>query len=135
MLYIPAAKGRGRLKVAKDYRISLLLDFYGAMLTEKQRDVVELYYNEDLSLAEIAEHSRITRQGVRDSIKRAEVQLLDYESRLGLYARFEEMQKTLGEIIRLSQDIDELSARSGGNAEIAVRAGRIEQLAGGLTDE
>lgn len=121
--------------MAKDYRISLLLDFYGAMLTEKQRDVVELYYNEDLSLAEIAEHSRITRQGVRDSIKRAEVQLLDYESRLGLYARFEEMQKTLGEIIRLSQDIDELSARSGGNAEIAVRAGRIEQLAGGLTDE
>ena len=63
----------------KDMQISLLLDFYGDMLTEKQRDVIELYYNEDLSLAEIAAHSKITRQGVRDSIKRAESTLLDLE--------------------------------------------------------
>ena len=58
--------------MAKNLEISFLLDFYGDMLTDKQRDVVELYYNEDLSLAEIAAHSGITRQGVRDSIKRAE---------------------------------------------------------------
>ena len=57
--------------MAKNLEISFLLDFYGDMLTDKQRDVVELYYNEDLSLAEIAAHSGITRQGVRDSIKRA----------------------------------------------------------------
>ena len=62
--------------MAKNLEISFLLDFYGDMLTDKQRDVVELYYNEDLSLAEIAAHSGITRQGVRDSIKRAEGQLL-----------------------------------------------------------
>ena len=61
--------------MAKNLEISFLLDFYGDMLTDKQRDVVELYYNEDLSLAEIAAHSGITRQGVRDSIKRAEGQL------------------------------------------------------------
>ena len=72
--------------VAKNLEISLLLDFYGDMLTEKQRNVVELYYNEDLSLSEIAAHSRITRQGVRDSIKRAEGILLDLEDRLGLAA-------------------------------------------------
>lgn len=48
--------------MAKNLEISVLLDFYGEMLTEKQRDVVELYYNEDLSLSEIAAHSQITRQ-------------------------------------------------------------------------
>ena len=58
--------------MSKNLEISFLLDFYGDMLTDKQKDVVELYYNEDLSLAEIASHSGITRQGVRDSIKRAE---------------------------------------------------------------
>ena len=55
--------------MAKNLEISLLLDFYGDMLTQKQRDVVELYYNEDLSLAEIASHSGITRQGDRKSTR------------------------------------------------------------------
>lgn len=70
--------------MAKNMEIALLFDFYGDMLTDKQRDVVELYYNDDLSLAEIAENEGITRQGVRDSIKRAESQLLEMEERLGL---------------------------------------------------
>lgn len=74
--------------MAKDLRITFLLDFYGDMLTEKQREVVECYYNEDLSLAEIAEEKGITRQGVRDGIKRAEQQLLEMEERLGLAKRF-----------------------------------------------
>ena len=56
----------------KPLEMSLLFDFYGETLTEKQRELFDLYYNEDLSLAEIAEHAGITRQGVRDSIKRAE---------------------------------------------------------------
>ena len=55
--------------MAKNLEIALLFDFYGEMLTDKQRDVVELYYNDDLSLSEIAENEGITRQGVRDSIK------------------------------------------------------------------
>ena len=54
----------------KPLEMSLLFDFYGETLTEKQRELFDLYYNEDLSLAEIAEHAGITRQGVRDSIKR-----------------------------------------------------------------
>ena len=61
--------------LAKDLNIALLLDFYGELLTEKQRDMIELYYDEDLSLGEIAETAKITRQGVRDSIKRGEQQL------------------------------------------------------------
>ena len=69
--------------MAKDLGITILLDFYGDMLTEKQRDFLGYYYNDDLSLSEIAENEGITRQGVRDSIKRAEAQLFDMEERLG----------------------------------------------------
>ena len=70
--------------MAKNLEISILLDYYGQMLTEKQLEVAQLYYNEDLSLAEIAQLANITRQGVRDSIKRAEGTLLVMEQRLGL---------------------------------------------------
>ena len=72
----------------KPLEMSLLFDFYGETLTEKQRELFDLYYNEDLSLAEIAEHAGITRQGVRDSIKRAEHALGEMEEKLGLVARY-----------------------------------------------
>nr|WP_297274096.1 YlxM family DNA-binding protein [uncultured Agathobaculum sp.] len=72
----------------KPLEMSLLFDFYGETLTEKQRELFDLYYNEDLSLAEIAEHAGITRQGVRDSIKRAEHALREMEEKLGLVARY-----------------------------------------------
>ena len=68
--------------MSKNLAISDLLDLYGPMLTDKQRDVIELYYNQDLSLAEIAEHEQITRQGVRDNIKRGEAFLLEMEEKL-----------------------------------------------------
>lgn len=68
----------------KDLRVALLLDFYSDLLTDKQRDVIDLYYNEDLSLGEIAEQVAITRQGVRDSIKRGEQTLFELENALGL---------------------------------------------------
>ena len=99
--------------MAKNLEISLLLDFYGDMLTEKQRDVVELYYNEDLSLSEIAAHSGITRQGVRDSIKRAESVLLDLEERLGLARKFRQIQDGLDQIIRNAKQIGDYSSRYG----------------------
>lgn len=91
--------------MSKDLHISVLLDFYGSMLTDKQRDVIELYYNEDLSLAEIAEHEKITRQGVRDSIKRGEVVLIEMEQRLGLVAKFKQLSETLADISRLADSI------------------------------
>ena len=72
----------------KPLELSLLFDFYGETLTEKQRELFDLYYNEDLSLSEIAEHAGITRQGVRDSIKRAEHALGEMEDKLGLVARY-----------------------------------------------
>lgn len=69
--------------MAKDLNISALLDFYGPFLSEKQRNLLHHYYNEDLSLSEIAENEQITRQGVRDLIKRGELQLKRYEEECG----------------------------------------------------
>jgi predicted DNA-binding protein YlxM (UPF0122 family) len=76
----------------KTTQMNLLYDFYGVMLTEKQREFVELYYFDDLSLAEIAEQFEISRQAVHDNIRRAGAQLLDYESKLKLVERFEQRQ-------------------------------------------
>lgn len=69
--------------MAKDLKISALLDFYAPFLSEKQRSLLHHYYNEDLSLSEIAENEQITRQGVRDIIKRGELQLKKYEDECG----------------------------------------------------
>ena len=86
----------------KDYKISYLLDFYGDILTDKQKDAIDLYYNEDLSLAEIADYQEITRQGVRDAIKRGEEILLEMEEKLGFAEKTEEMTSLLREVYRLS---------------------------------
>lgn len=72
----------------KNVEISMLLSFYGNILTDKQSEATGLYYNEDLSLSEISEIVGITRQGVRDNIKRAEATLYGMEEKLGLCRRF-----------------------------------------------
>ena len=76
----------------KTYEMALLYDFFGDLLTEKQRNCFDLYYNDDLSLSEIAEGAGITRQGVRDNILRAESALREYEEKTGVVKRFTEMQ-------------------------------------------
>lgn len=120
--------------MAKNLEISVLLDFYGEMLTEKQRDVVELYYNEDLSLSEIAAHSQITRQGVRDSIKRAEGILLGLEERLGLAKRFRRIQEGLDLIIRDARDIRNYNDRFGTFREITDKTNGIIEIASTIND-
>ena len=97
--------------MAKNLEISDLLDFYGDMLTEKQREVIEYYYNDDLSLSEIAENEGITRQGVRDSIKRGESQLLEMEQRLGHARRFHELAVGLGQIAEEAEKIRDCNDR------------------------
>ncbi len=82
----------------KNMQLPMLLDCYGELLTERQRELMDLYYNEDLSLAEIAENTGLTRQGVRDGVKKAETLLSDYEKALGLAKASEERQKTLSEL-------------------------------------
>ena len=74
---------------------SMLLDFYGELLTEKQRECFDLHYNEDLSLAEIAEQLGISRQGVWDNIRRAEASLQEVEEKTGLIGRFAATRQSL----------------------------------------
>lgn len=91
--------------MAKELKFVLLLDCYGELLTERQRNVTELYYCEDLSLSEISEPLGITRQSVRDLIKRSEQLLLNYEEKLGFARRlgkmrdcFHKLEETAAEI-------------------------------------
>ena len=80
---------------------TMLFDFYGELLTEKQREYYDLHYNQDLSLAEIAASSGISRQGVWDNIRRADAALRDAETRLGLVQRFAAQAfERLGQLVR-----------------------------------
>ena len=121
--------------MAKNLEIALLFDFYGEMLTDKQRDVVELYYNDDLSLSEIAENEGITRQGVRDSIKRAEAQLLEMEERLGLAKRFREMREGLSQICDAALRIQEYNEKYIYSREVEREVQNIIGTAQKLCDE
>lgn len=84
--------------MAKELKFVMLLDCYGDLLTEHQRNIMELYYCEDLSLAEIGNPLGITRQAVRDIIKRTENILLNYEEKLGFAERLEKMRECFGKI-------------------------------------
>lgn len=83
----------------KNLNISFLLDFYGDVLGDKQRELVDLYYNEDLSLAEIAESCGMTRQGVRHVLKKAEDELVSLEQKLGLANHFVQIKENNAEIV------------------------------------
>ena len=115
--------------MAKDYSIAFLLDFYGELLTEKQREFLEYYYNEDLSLAEIALNEGISRQGVRDAIKRAEKQLLEMEESLCLARRFGDMKTGLEQIMAYANEVHEQNKRCGLSREINEAAAQISATA------
>lgn len=74
--------------MTKDLSINILMDFYGQLLSERQYEMMDMYYNQDLSLGEIAAETSISRQGVRDLVKRGERQLAEFEEKLGLAERF-----------------------------------------------
>jgi predicted DNA-binding protein YlxM (UPF0122 family) len=118
----------------KNLEFSIFLDFYGEMLTAKQREVLEYYYNEDLSLSEIADHEGITRQGVRDSIKRAEALLYYMEERLGLVKRFREMQAGLEDIRKAASVIAEENRRNCYSKNIGNSADEIIAITEKLCD-
>jgi uncharacterized protein len=80
-------------------RISVFLDFYGQLLTDKQRDIMDLYYNDDLSLAEISEITNTSRQAIFDILKRCQKLLLDYEKVLKLKEKNEYLISVKNSII------------------------------------
>jgi len=77
--------------------MNLLFDFYGQLLTDRQKDFMELYYGQDLSLGEIAEEFAVTRQAVHDTLKRAAQLLSQYEEKLGLVEKFNSERNKLAE--------------------------------------
>ena len=120
---------RNKMNTEKDLRVSVLLDYYAPMLTDKQRDVIDLYYNEDLSLSEIAEHEGITRQGVRDSIKRGEQTLYEMEEKFHLAERSRQYGEMMSRIAELAEGILTDSGMYGNPKPIMKRAENIAQLA------
>ena len=117
------------------YRMAMLYDFYGDLLTDRQKEFYDLYYNEDLSLAEIAENYGITRQGVRDVIVRAETYLTEIEDKTGLIRRFHTMQGQLREVADCAQKVLDLNDAKLGSDELETLAGRIKSLADTLIQE
>jgi len=101
--------------MVKDVNMALLYDYYGSFLTEKQADIFDLFYNEDLSLSEIGEHLGITRQGVRDSLKRGEEILTNMEEKIGM------VRKTNG-IMRATEILKDISN------EIIISSGSKEKI-------
>ena len=93
---------------------ALLLDFYGELLTEKQRRLCDLHWNEDLSLAEIAEHESTTRQAVWDNLLRAEAKLRQFEEKTGIVRRYllrrEQIEEVRERLFALLPDNDESRA-------------------------
>lgn len=106
------------------YRMTMLFDFYGEILTDRQKEFYDLYYNEDLSLGEIAENYGITRQGVRDVIVRAEAILTDLEDKTGLIRRFHTMTQQLQQVREDAQKLTAIAAHLD-HGELEMLANRI----------
>ncbi len=105
----------------KNLKYSALLSVYGALLTDKQYDTMEYYYDEDLSLGEIAENTGISRQGVRDFIKRAEELLDFYEEKLSLYDKM----KNIARIEECAEEIKKINLGTWSNRSIERMANEI----------
>ncbi|MBR6258618.1 MAG: DNA-binding protein [Oscillospiraceae bacterium] len=93
----------------KTLMLTLMFDFFGELLPQKQREYFDLYYNEDMSLSEIAENAGISRQGVRDMIVRAEKALTEYEEKTGVVSRALETRRRVKELLEILDRAEEKS--------------------------
>lgn len=105
----------------KDLNIGVLLDYYGELLGERKREVLGMYYNEDFSLAEISQLIGISRQGVRDIIKKSESELLFFEEKLGLMRRISALRSE-------AERASALCREAGGSDELALSIEKITEL-------
>ena len=106
----------------------LLFDFYGAMLTQRQQEIFDLYYNDDLSLSEITEQMQISRQAVRDSVTRSKNLMIGFEQRLGLVRRFQENSEAFQRIHTIASELLELNRSEKRSAEFDLRLAEIYRL-------
>lgn len=117
------------------YRMTMLYDFYGDLMTERQKEFYDLYYNEDLSLAEIAENYGITRQGVRDIIIRGEAMLQNMEEKTGLIKRHQLIQDALEKVDEGLSKIQALNHEKLENAELQNLCEELSGIIQGLGGE
>lgn len=98
--------------MSKDLNVVLLLDYYGGLLPEKQRRLVEYYYCDDLSLAEISDNEAITRQGARDAIVRAVEKLRSYEAAVGFIGKAQSVKSVFAAYYngRSDKELEELKS-------------------------
>lgn len=84
--------------MSKDLNLAILVDLYRPLLTEKQQETLEMYYDSDLSLGEISEETGITRQGVMNCVKKCEARLIELEEKMGLAKKLEVLENELGRL-------------------------------------
>jgi predicted DNA-binding protein YlxM (UPF0122 family) len=106
--------------------ISMLFDFYGNLLPERQKEFLRLYREENFSLSEIAQEFGLSRPGVHDSVKKAESALYAYEEKLKLLDRFQKTEQILKSI---DQSIDQLIGEIGENSELSEKLLKIKNIA------
>lgn len=112
----------------------MLFDFYGELLTDRQKEFFDLYYNEDLSLAEIAENAGISRQGVRDVIVRAEAAMQEVEDKTGIIKRFEAQRPHLDAIAAAAEEVRTINYRQYDNARLTELVEQIGAEVAALKD-
>lgn len=100
----------------KNLYLIMLFDFFGDLLTERQQEFFDLYYNEDLSLSEIAEQTGVSRQAVHDNLHRAEATLREYEQRTGIVKRFSSQRACYEKAEMLLKKLRPLVEKEKGNA-------------------
>lgn len=116
--------------------MAMLFDFYGDLLTERQREFYDLYYNEDLSLAEIAENYGISRQGVRDVIVRAEAAMTEIEDKTHIIRRFQQSRTAIAAIRGAAdQLLESIDRRSYSDASLDQIARTIKENVAKLEQE
>lgn len=115
----------------KMIEINMLYDFYGKLLTARQKEILRLYYEENYSLSEIAETLGISRQGVHDTIKKAEKALHGYESRLGLVQKFGVTEEA---ITAIDLEIDRLIKENSQNDRLAEGLQKIKSIIGQINE-
>ena len=125
--------------MSKDLYYSTLLDVYGKTLNKRQLDVMAAYYNEDLSLSEIADNMQISKQGVRDIIKRAEAHLMQLEMQLSFIEKARSREKLLIDIVKnlekISLSVQEMEQQSVNHSNIKEQLDRTRELVLKILDE
>lgn len=122
------------MKIDEITQASLLYDFYGQLLSKRQREVMELYHEENLTLSEIAGEFGISRQGVHDALKNAEKALEEYESKLGLMEKFQRSRAAVVEIDFIIDDVIAQLQEGGPVEKVAEELKKVKHIIDNLEE-